>query len=341
MHVFAARVGAVDPPGGVRGVPLVDGRVELQTGIGALPRCRRQFTPQIASTNGAHDRAILHRVQVPLGVVDDRLHELVADTYGVVGVLVLDAEAVGAVEIHVEAGVAQHTRLALLFGLAPHELLDVGVVDVEDDHLGGTPSLATALDRAGRRVGAAHEADRSACRAATVQQLVAGADVGQVDARSGATLEDHALFAVPVEDAVHRVVDREDEARAGLLGYALDADVEPHRTVERRPLRDEDVLQLVVERLDLGRVDEVAAVDAPPRDRVGDAVDDLAQRRLARRGAERAPEVLLSDDVGGIERPTDRELDVELLEGDRAVLPVADPRVAALPLDLVIRAHAG
>ena len=187
-----------------------------------------------------------------------------------------------AVEIHVEAGVAQDTCLALLFGLAPHELFDVGVIDVEDDHLGRTPGLATALDGAGRRVGAAHEADRTAGRAATVQQLVAGADVRQVDARPRAALEDHALFAVPVEDAVHRVVDGQDEARAGLLRHALDADVEPHRAVERRPLRDEDVLQLVVERLDLVRVDEVATVDAPPGDGVGDPVDDLAQRGLSR-----------------------------------------------------------
>ena len=51
---------------------------------------------------------------------------------------------VGAVEVHVEAGVAQHAGLVLLLGLAPDELLDVGVVDVEDDHLGGAAGLAAA-----------------------------------------------------------------------------------------------------------------------------------------------------------------------------------------------------
>ena len=51
---------------------------------------------------------------------------------------------VGAVEVHVEAGVAQDPGLALLLGLAPDELLDVGVVDVEDDHLGGAAGLAAA-----------------------------------------------------------------------------------------------------------------------------------------------------------------------------------------------------
>ena len=228
-----------------------------------------------------------------------------------------------AVEVHVEAVVAQDARLALLLDLAPDELLDVGVVDVEDDHLGRPAGLAARLDRARRGVGAAHEADRARRRAAALQQLGAGADPGQVDARAGAALEDDALFAVPVEDRVHRVVDGEDEAGRGLLGHARDADVEPHRAVERRPLGDEDVLQLVVERLGLVVVDEVAALPAPRRDRVDDPVDDLAQRRLPLRRAERAPEVLLGDDVGGVDRPGHRELDAELLEGDRAVLPVA------------------
>ena len=48
-------------------------------------------------------------------------------------------------------------------------------------------------------------------------------------------------------------------------GTPGDADVEPHRAVERRPLGDEDVLQLGAERVGLGVVDEVAALDAPRR----------------------------------------------------------------------------
>ena len=114
--------------------------------------------------------------QVPVGVVDDGLHELVGDPHRVVGVLVLDRVAVLAVEVHVEAGVAQHARLALLDGLAPDELLDVGVVDVEDDHLRGAAGLAPGLDRAGRRVGAAHEADRARrpCRRPSAARATSG-----------------------------------------------------------------------------------------------------------------------------------------------------------------------
>ncbi len=78
----------------------------------------------------------------PLPAVDDRVHELVGHPDRVVGVLVLQADRVLAVEVHVEPGVTQHPRLALLDGLAPDEVLDVGMVGVEDDHLGGPPRLA-------------------------------------------------------------------------------------------------------------------------------------------------------------------------------------------------------
>ena len=95
----------------------------------------------------------------------------------------------------------------------------------------------------------------------------------------------------------------------------------------------EDVLQLVAERLGFALVDEVAVADAPVGDRVGDAVDDLAQRPFALGGAERAAEVLLGDDVGGVQRPGRRELDAGLEERVAAVLEVRDARIAAFPLD--------
>jgi hypothetical protein len=130
-------------------------------------------------------------------------------------------------------------------------------------------------------------------------------------------------------------------ARMKQLRDARDADVEPHRAVEGGALGDEDVAQLLAERGLLLGVDEVAALPAPRRDRVDHPVDDLAQRRLAPRRAEGPPEVLLGDDVRRVDRPRHRELHPELLEGDRAVLPVRDPRVAPLPHDLVVGVDPG
>src|SRR6476619_886877 len=53
--------------------------------------------------------------------------------------------------------ISSRTRLLLLGCFAPDELAHVGVIDVEDHHLGRAPRLAAGLDRAGARVGAAHE----------------------------------------------------------------------------------------------------------------------------------------------------------------------------------------
>ena len=155
---------------------------------------------------------------------------------------------------------------------------------------------------------------------------------------AGAAAEDDALTADPVEDRVHRVVDREDEARRALR-LLLEADVEPDRRVERRDLVDEDRLQLGLERLGLLVGREVAALAAPAADRVDDAADHLLHRALALRRAHAAAEVLLGDDVRRRLRPEARELDVLLIER-RAVL-ARDQRVAQFPLDLVERVAAG
>ena len=114
----------------------------------------------------------------------------------------------------------KHAGLAFLGGLAPDELLDIGVIHVEHDHLGRPAGLATGLDGAGRRVGTAHEAHRAGGRAAALERFHARTDPRQVDAGPGAALEDHALFDVPVEDGLHLVLDGEDETGRRLLGDA-------------------------------------------------------------------------------------------------------------------------
>ena len=319
-------------------MPAVDRRVVLDPRIGAAPGRLGDLRHQLARAYRLADR-LARRAgdQTPLAILLDGAHEVVGDAHRVVGVLVLDRVAVLAVEVHVEAGFTERACLALLDRLAPDELLDVGMVGVEDHHLRGAPRLPTRLDGPGRRVGAAHEAHRAARGAAALEPLLRGSEAREVDPRPGPALEDGPLFPVPVEDRVHPVVDGEDEARARLLRDAAHADVEPHGRVERGALVHQDVLELVAERLGLVVVDEVAVADSPVGDRVGDPVDDLPQRRLALRCAERAPEVLLGDDVRRVLRPADGELDVGLEEGVGAVAVVGDAGVAALPLDGLVR----
>ena len=95
----------------------------------------------------------------------DRLEELVGDADGVVGVLAGDGGVGLAVEIAGIAGRDQRGDLLLLVRFPVDELLDVGVIEIEADHLGGAAGGAAALDRAGGAVAdpeEAHQAGRGA-----------------------------------------------------------------------------------------------------------------------------------------------------------------------------------
>ena len=338
-HVLRARVGRVDPARVRERVPGVDGRVVLDARVGAAPGGLGRLPEQVARGDRLDDAAVGARGQVPVLVRLGRLHEGVRHAHGVVRVLVLDRGPVGRVERHVVAGRLEDARLLLLVRLAPDELLDVGVVDVEDDHLGRAPRLAARLDRAGGGVGAAHEADRAGGVAALGELLLArSAACERLTPEPEPPRKMIALAPDPVEDRVHRVVDREDEARRALR-LLLEADVEPDRRVEGGELVDEDRLQLGLERLGLVLVGEVAALAAPRADRGDDAADHLLDARLALGRGHAAAEVLLGDDVRRRLRPEARELDALLLED--GPLLAGDERVAQLPLDLVERVAPG
>src|SRR5450759_3093910 len=211
-EVLTAGVAGRDAAGLRVGVPVVDGVVVLQAGVGALPGRLGNRAEQCPGVDRLQHGAIEPGAQRKVPAVLHRVHELVADSDGVVGVLVLDAGDVLAAEVHVEAGVPQDANLLLFPGLEVDELLDVGMVDVEHDHLRGPSGSAPGLNRAGGGVCTAHERHRSRCGAAATEQLPGRPNPGQVQPGTGTALEDQTLLAVPVEDRVHRVLDGQDEA---------------------------------------------------------------------------------------------------------------------------------
>ena len=97
----------------------------------------------------------------------------------------------------------------------------------------------------------------------------------QVRAGARPELEQHPLGLRQSEDRLHRVLHRVDEARRALRRF-LEPDVEPHGAVERGLLIDEQVLQIVAERLQVVLAREVALLARPLGDRVDDAADRAA-----------------------------------------------------------------
>ena len=70
----------------------------------------------------------------------------------------------------------QRPGLLLLLGLAPHEVEDVGVIGVQDDHLGGAAGFAAGLDHTGEGIEALHERDRTGSDPSAREFLPRGSD---------------------------------------------------------------------------------------------------------------------------------------------------------------------
>ena len=142
VHVLAAGVRRVDPTAVRAGVPGVDRRVELHARIAAEVRGSGDHAHEFAGLEGLRGLARGDVAGLPLGVGLDRPHELVGHAHRVVRVLEENRAVGRAVERTVVARVDQSPGLALLFRLALDEVGHVGMVDVQDDHLGRATRLA-------------------------------------------------------------------------------------------------------------------------------------------------------------------------------------------------------
>ncbi|MDF9789938.1 hypothetical protein M2440_000639 [Methylorubrum extorquens] len=205
----------------------------------------------------------------------------------------------------------QRGDLLLLLHLPVDEVLDVGMVDVDDHHLGGAPGGAARLDRTRGPVADLEEGHQTGRLAAAAKTLVLAAQHREVGAGARAVLEQARLAHPQVHDAAlvdEVVLHGLDEAgmrlrvlvgggrlrqHAGLrvavevaLARPVDAvgpmqaGVEPLRRVRRHHLAGEHEAQLVHEGggVFLGR--EVAALPAPIGPAAGEPVEHLGRRDL-------------------------------------------------------------
>ena len=332
-------------------MPTVDRRVVLHARITALPGTLTHPVEHIA---GLPRRAGLRGIGHPAGrpgvVAIDRLHEVVSEADGEIGVLEEDRAVGLAVEVGVVAPLLdQHAGLVLLLRLALDELHHVGVCDFERLHLGGAPRLAAAFHDRGHLVVDAHEGKGAGGLAAAGELLALAAEGGEIRAGAGAELEEHRLAPRELHDVFHVVLHALDEAGTplrilvGVVGHddvalrlvpapvaggALDAvlvveaDVEPHRGIEGPVLVDAQPGEIAVEVLAILTRLEVAVGDPPVSDRPGDAVDELLDGVLALGGVNLAIKVLADDDVRRQLGPGGGDLAGRLLEEDLPVLPL-------------------
>ncbi len=136
-HVFRARVRRPDRAACGAGVPVVDGRVELDARIGAGPGRFCDLVHQHARLQPLERLAAHARLQLPIAILFDRAQEGVVDANGVVGVLARDGLISFALPIGVEA--RKRNGLEAL----PRELDDA--LDVVVRHEGGARGFDLAL----------------------------------------------------------------------------------------------------------------------------------------------------------------------------------------------------
>ena len=206
-HVLAAGIGGVDARRVLRSVPAVDRGVVLHAGIAAVPGGFGNLAQQVFRFEGLGGRPSLTvLVEKSLSRTTAYMKSSVTRTR-VVGVLEEDGRVgVGVGTGAVVALADQRVGLGFFLLLALDELDDVGMVDVEDDHLGGAARLAAGLDDAGEGVEAFHEAERAAGGAAAGERFGGGAQRREIGAGAAAPLEEHAFGLGESEDGVERVV---------------------------------------------------------------------------------------------------------------------------------------
>ena len=158
-------------------MPVVDDVVVLDAWVGAFPRGHSDFVKQLARVYFFDNFASGAGAKTELAAVFNRGHELGVYAHRVVGVLILNGVNVFSAKFHVEACVAKNTNLLLFAGFGLDELFDVWVVNIKNNHLGRAAGCATRLDGSCRGISAAHEGNRTRCRAtAVLEQFFRGSN---------------------------------------------------------------------------------------------------------------------------------------------------------------------
>src|ERR671910_2218846 len=128
MHVFRARIGGVDPASAGTGMPIVDGRIVLHSGITAEVSALGNHTHQITGLEGVADFAAFDEASLPFTIVLYGLHKVIRDTDRVIGVLKEHATVGRTIQARIVSRFDQSPSLLLLFNFAFNKLLNIGMI---------------------------------------------------------------------------------------------------------------------------------------------------------------------------------------------------------------------
>ena len=339
-HVFAARIRCINAVCILRCVPAIDGGIVLHARIAALPGGFRNGTHHFASFVTLHRLVGTACTGPPIGIFSNSLHELIADTHRVIGVLEKDGTVRFAVNGAIVAIVNQDVSLLFFLSFAPDKVHHIGMIHIKDNHLGCATGFATGLDHASKGIKSSHEAERATSPTATRKNGIFFAHFRQIRARAGSPLKQHPFSLGQVQNGFQRVFYAHNKA-GGTLG-TLDvfiqyfyrirgfvmiptiaasifhSDVEPNGRIEAGFLSQHQMGQFMTEIFYVFRCLKVAAFPTPISNRIGDAVDQLADAGFPIRRANLAMEVFTNHNVCSGLRPIGRNLYVALLKNYRS-----------------------
>src|SRR5262249_39577625 len=122
---------------------------ELHAGVATTPGGVGDLAQEVAGLERLRNLAGGNEAGGPRAVFHHRPHEIVRRTHRVVGILEEDRAVGRAVDRRVIPRLDQGPGFPFFLGLALDELDDIRVVDIEYDHLGRAPGLATGLNDSG------------------------------------------------------------------------------------------------------------------------------------------------------------------------------------------------
>ncbi len=166
-HILAAGVRGIDPSTMRAGVPAIYRRVKLHPWIARDMSSLCNQAEYLPGLICLHHFSSGNGPNLPRPIIQNGLHKLVRNPNTVIGVLKEHRSISLTIERTVVPCVDQSPYLFFLIFFAINELNDIGMIDIEDYHLGSSSSLTSRFDDTSKGIVAFHEGYRTRCGSPT------------------------------------------------------------------------------------------------------------------------------------------------------------------------------